>query len=113
MSLTPDERAALARLDREVSGDPDVDDALRSFDVRPGEAQAELGAVAVVGAVALLALGLTAVVAFLAVSFVISFIGFVVLVVGVEMAVASARWQRAGERLARLARSVAQSSPEP
>lgn len=108
MSFTPDERAALARLDREVSGDPAVDEALRSFSGGPRE----IGMMAGLGTVAALAVGLVAVVALLAVSFVVSFLAFVVLVVGVEMCAVSSRWQRAGARLARFVRSLAQSNPE-
>lgn len=105
MSLTPDERAALARLDREVSDDPAVDEALRSFSGGPPE----IGMMAGLGTVAV---GLVAVVALLAVSFVVSFLAFVVLVIGIEMCAVSSRWQRAGARLARFVRSLAQSSPE-
>lgn len=108
MSLTPDERAALARLDREVSDDPAVDEALRSFSGGPRE----IGMMAGLGTVAALAVGLVAVVALLAVSFVVSFLAFVVLVIGIEMCAVSSRWQRAGARLARFVRSLAQSSPE-
>lgn len=108
MSLTPDERAALARLDREVSGDPAVDEALRSFTGGPRE----IGLAAGLGTVAAFAVVLAAVVALLAVSFVVSFLCFVVLVVGIEMCAVSSRWRGAGPRLARFARSLAQSRPE-